>query len=199
MSKLEDLVQALADEIASKVLAKVQDSGKTVTNQEIQSENDPKQEKHTQKKRGRPSKIIVPDAPIEIEEEEDNSNPFKIQHSTKIVSSIDHGEKVPCRSVKFDPKTVKNIFVDNKQEYSDELVTKKKCLGVKNPRPRNKRGENEDGAVDTGIKIPVICFICGRREEVSPALAISFSSKPEQNAYKCNSCSTPSGRQKRNG
>ena len=190
MSKIEELVRALADEIAGQVLNKIQKPTVVPALEDLgidygaEVEALAKEEKKIAKKKGRPRKTVI--EPVEQLENEPSQEKqlFSIQHNTP-------NAKVVARNVPFDKTTVKNTFNDNINDFSDQLVTNNKKLGVANPRPRHQR---DDG--DTGAKVAVECFICGKKENVVPILANGYSPRKDENVYKCNECNTPKGRMK---
>jgi len=76
-------------------------------------------------------------------------------------------------------KTFVNKFVDmpeNNMHREDTEIDKK--LKVQPPVPRTRKF----------VPVGVICRVCGKREEVSPALLTEGA-----NRYKCNKCCTSAG------
>jgi len=114
---------------------------------------------------------MSPPKPHTIEE-------FKIQHGGyKTIN--ENGEVRAKKSPLIIPDKRINQFVDDMTIKPDESVKERPELGVKAPRPRERK------RVD---KVEVVCAVCHRREKVVPALAIGYSANADENTYKCNDC-----------
>lgn len=88
--------------------------------------------------------------------------------------------KIKTKTTKLRSSKQKNKFVDmpeRNMHKSDSAIDKK--LAINPPTPRNRKF----------VPVNVICRICGKQEQVNPGVV------PESiDRYKCNKCSSSSGR-----
>jgi len=88
-----------------------------------------------------------------------------------------------------------NRFTDDQRVAKKDLVTEHPELGVAEPTPRSSRSLLEDlDATDTGSKVYVECALCHNNYSISLSLAHGYSHDPKENVWRCNTCSTQSGR-----
>jgi len=137
---------------------------------------------------------------------------FRVHRDTTVQDSDGNVRDKAARKVSMSiPTNRKNRFNDKQTIAMKDSVKANPKLGVQNPVPRGMRGLldglDEDShladAKDTGKRVDVVCSLCGKEETVSETLAVGWFKDPpgtkdddKQNTYKCNECSTSSGRAK---
>jgi hypothetical protein len=139
-----------------------------------------------------PSPVIVVPNPTPNDTAETE---FHLEQGAFKGGNQDSGDGRKCRREPMQiPEKRKNRFRDNGRAHADEKVTKHPndpSLGIQKIRPRGV--ERLDGN-DTGGQVVVTCGLCGETETVVPRLAVGYDSNSEHNTYRCNSCASPSGR-----
>jgi len=146
-------------------------------------------------------KQIIPEPipPTPPAQPDDVAAPFYIEHGTPTQGATNEDGETACRKESMSiPEQRENRFRDNGKAFAHEKVNKNPddpTLGIQSIRPRGLVRDKDLG-VDTGAMVDVWCGLCKKREKVSARLASNFRDDPDNNPYRCNDCSTPSGRAK---
>lgn len=139
------------------------------------------------------------------------NNPEQIKNLISLLQSMlpDTSDQTPTTSKKSKKKSVKSQYQEN-EDSTSKFNTKIKTKNKRSPQPSTinkfeKMSEfnmhKDDREVDKKLAkhppvartrdfepVSVICRICGKKEDVSPALVYEGPSR-----YKCNNCSTQAG------
>jgi hypothetical protein len=96
------------------------------------------------------------------------------------------------------PATSKRI-----NRFTDNLDVDSKLLKTNNPELMKLYKTNIDrtknnrplvaGRQDTSNMVNVQCSLCQRKMQVASVLAFGYNKNPDENTFRCNDCSTPSG------
>lgn len=119
---------------------------------------------------------------------------FTIQRGKKIRED----GKVEAARIPLDiPSKRENRFVDNLEVAASELQKENPTLQkLYGPVKKHSSKELIVDRVDTSIFVDVECSLCGHTEKVSKALSRGYSNVKRDNIYRCNACSTPSGKKR---
>jgi DNA-directed RNA polymerase subunit M/transcription elongation factor TFIIS len=111
------------------------------------------------------------------------------------------GVRAKKEPIKIPSKRV-NKFKDDVAKETDKSLLQtanpqlKKLYANKSHRLTRHDLVEEGEGVDTGLQREVVCSLCEKEEVVPVSVATGYSDDPDNNTYRCNSCSTPSGRAK---
>ncbi len=148
------------------------------------------------------SRIIIPDVE-EARAEIARANKGKKKVDDFTMPSRNTGQKVNedgklesrRESMKI-PQSRPNRFVDDLEEEKKDLKKNNENLQKLYGAVSGRVSRVEKEGVDTGAMAEVVCSLCDKPETVAAAMAIGHSKDPMNNTYRCNSCSTQTGRAK---